>query len=103
MCPRNVSYSLTSIPIYRCRLRGKKWKNPGKIFLDSQSFQDTRLTSNWEIFLQELSEPETVTSPSQVTIMLRKYRAFDNSLDGFHEITLQSPSFTELRETVSIV
>lgn len=81
----------------RCRLRMKKWKNPGKILLDSQSFQDLCLTPNWELCLQELNEPENVTSPSQVTLMVKQFK----SNSDIFEITLENPSFAELREKLS--
>ncbi|XP_034232317.1 ubiquitin carboxyl-terminal hydrolase 47 isoform X2 [Thrips palmi] len=89
------------IPFDRCRLRGKKWKDPGKIYLDSQSFQDLQFDSNWEMFLQELDEPENVTSTTQVTVMLKRFSITGRSVDDFHEITIQSPSFSELKEIVS--
>lgn len=88
--------------IYRCRLRVKKWKNPGKILLDSQSFHNIGLSSNWELFLQELDEPENVTSPSQVTVMLMRFSNSNSPIGDYHEITLQSSSFNELKEIVSV-
>lgn len=80
----------------------KKWKTPGKILLDSQPFRNMGLSSNWELFLQELSEPENVTSPSQVTVMLMRFSNSNNPIGDYHEITLQSSSFNELKEIVSV-
>ncbi|KAJ1523753.1 hypothetical protein ONE63_001586 [Megalurothrips usitatus] len=87
----------------RCRLRCKKWKNPGKILLDSQSFKDLRLAANWELFLQELDEPENVTSPSQVTLILKRFSSSNRASHEFHELTLQGSSFSELQETLSSI
>lgn len=86
---------------FRCRLRAKKWKDPGKIYLDSQSFQELQFVSNWEMFLQELDEPENVTSATQVTVILKRFSITGRSIDDFHEITIQSTSFNELKEAVS--
>lgn len=71
--------------------------------MDSQSFQELQFVSNWEMFLQELDEPENVTSTSQVTVMLKRFSITGRSINDFHEITIQSSSFSELKETVSIL
>lgn len=89
------------IPSDRCRLRGKKWKDPGKIYLDSQSFNELKFIPNWEMFLQELDEPENVTSASQVTVILKRFSITGRSIIDFHEVTIQSSSFSDLKETVS--
>ncbi|XP_043218154.1 ubiquitin carboxyl-terminal hydrolase 47-like isoform X1 [Amphibalanus amphitrite] len=77
------------IPMNRCRLRKKSWKNPGKIYLDTYKFNDqVPLYPNWEIFLQELPSAEEVEGDGQLSLFCRRFHPGTYTLDDLHEVTL---------------
>ncbi|XP_046669066.1 ubiquitin carboxyl-terminal hydrolase 47-like isoform X1 [Homalodisca vitripennis] len=86
----------------RCRMRKKNWKNVGRIYLDSQVWvDDVMVYSNGDVFLQELSEPDTVTSTNQLSLFVRHWHPATLTLDPFHEIVLDSYYVDELKEKLS--
>lgn len=76
--------NLLATPYNRCRLREKSWKKPKKVYLDDQKFGDEiLLPCNLEMYLQELTEPETVTSNNQVVVFLRRFSPAELTLGPF--------------------
>ncbi|XP_069705284.1 ubiquitin carboxyl-terminal hydrolase 47 isoform X2 [Periplaneta americana] len=94
-------YSI-DIPYERCRLRKKSWKNPAKVYLDDQRFEDDiSLFPNWEMFLQELPEPEKVTSSSQLVLFVRRWCPATLELKSFQEVLLDGSTVEELKAKLS--
>ncbi|XP_067012676.1 ubiquitin carboxyl-terminal hydrolase 47 isoform X2 [Anabrus simplex] len=90
------------IPFERCRLRKKSWKNPAKVYLDDQRFDDDiSLFSNWEMFLQELPGPEVVTSHSQLLLFVRRWCPSSLELKPFDEVLLDGTTVEELKSKLS--
>ncbi|XP_076350596.1 ubiquitin carboxyl-terminal hydrolase 47-like isoform X3 [Tachypleus tridentatus] len=90
------------IPLNRCRLRKKCWKNPGTIYLDIERFEtDIPLFANWEVFLEILTEAEKFTSKSQVATFTRWWHPSTYQLDPFVEVVLNVLSVEELRDKLS--
>ncbi|XP_014675692.1 PREDICTED: ubiquitin carboxyl-terminal hydrolase 47-like [Priapulus caudatus] len=55
------------IPLNRCRLRKKNWKNPGSVYLDWQKYEEhIPIFSNWDVFVELLSGPEKLVSEGQL-------------------------------------
>nr|CAD7196168.1 unnamed protein product [Timema douglasi] len=90
----NISYD-------RCRLRKKSWKNPGKVYLDTQKFEDISLFANWEMFLQELPGPEPATSSIQLLLFVRQWCPSTLELKPFDEVLLDGTTISELKEKIS--
>ncbi|XP_021936857.1 ubiquitin carboxyl-terminal hydrolase 47-like isoform X2 [Zootermopsis nevadensis] len=93
-------YSI-DIPYDRCRLRKKSWKNPAKIYLDHQQFEDIGLFPNWEMFLQELPEPEKVTSNDQLVLFVRHWCPAELELKPLQEVVFDGSSVEELKTKLS--
>lgn len=90
------------IPIDRCRLRKKTWKNPGSIYLDSQVYEDdVPIFANWEVFLQILEDDEQMMSSSQLAIFVRQWHPSTIELENFQEIFLTQQTVEELKEKIS--
>lgn len=86
----------------RSRLRNKNWKNPGKVLLDDQRFvEDVPVKSNWELFLQDLSEGEKVTKASQLCLFVKRWCPSTFTLTPFHEVVLDRPTMDELKEKLA--
>ncbi|XP_063244790.1 ubiquitin carboxyl-terminal hydrolase 47 isoform X2 [Bacillus rossius redtenbacheri] len=94
-------YSI-DIPFERCRLRKKSWKNPAKVYLDDQRFDDDiTLFPNWELFLQELPGPEPVTSSTQLVLFVRRWSPAAFRLEPFQEVLLDSSLVEEFKAKLS--
>ncbi|XP_050304675.1 ubiquitin carboxyl-terminal hydrolase 47, partial [Anthonomus grandis grandis] len=90
------------IPYNRCRLREKSWKKPKKVYLDDQKFgDDISLPYNFELYLQELTEPESVTSNNQVVVFLRRFHPAELTLGPFQEAVLDLLTMDDLKTKVS--
>ncbi|XP_036399322.1 ubiquitin carboxyl-terminal hydrolase 47 isoform X2 [Megalops cyprinoides] len=90
------------LSIERFRLRKKTWKNPGTVFLDYHVYEeDINISSNWEVFLEVLDEPEKMKSMSQLAILTRRWRPAHMKLEPFQEVVLESSSVDELKEKLS--
>ncbi|XP_060694981.1 ubiquitin carboxyl-terminal hydrolase 47 isoform X3 [Hemiscyllium ocellatum] len=88
----------------RFRLRKKTWKNPGTIFLDYHIYEeDINISTNWEVFLEALNEPEKMKSLSQLAVLTRRWRPSCMKLDPFQEIVLESSSVEELKEKLHAI
>jgi len=86
----------------KCRLRKKNWKNVGRVYLDSQTWvDDVTVYANGDIFLQELDEPETVTSTSQLSLFVRLWHPSTLTLDPFEELILDGFSIEDFKEKLS--
>nr|CAD7439732.1 unnamed protein product [Timema bartmani] len=96
--PYSVS---TKLALEWCRLRKKSWKNPGKVYLDSQKFEDISLFANWEMFLQELPGPEPATSSIQLLLFVRQWCPSTLELKPFDEVLLDGTTISELKEKIS--
>uniref|UniRef100_A0A8C3A865 Ubiquitin carboxyl-terminal hydrolase 47 n=1 Tax=Cyclopterus lumpus TaxID=8103 RepID=A0A8C3A865_CYCLU len=84
------------------RLRKKTWKNPGTVFLDYHVYEeDISISSNWEVFLEVLNEPEKMKSMSQLAILTRRWSPTTMKLGPFQEVILESSSVEELKEKLS--
>uniref|UniRef100_A0A673MHA3 Ubiquitin carboxyl-terminal hydrolase 47 n=1 Tax=Sinocyclocheilus rhinocerous TaxID=307959 RepID=A0A673MHA3_9TELE len=89
------------ISIDRFRLRKKTWKNPGTVFLDYHVYEeDINISSNWEVFLEVLEEPERMKSMSQLAVLTRRWCPAQMNLEAFREVVLESSSVEELKEKV---
>ncbi|GFY64316.1 ubiquitin carboxyl-terminal hydrolase 47 [Trichonephila inaurata madagascariensis] len=85
------------IPLNRCRLRKKSWKNPGCIYFDHQRFEkDIPVNANWEMFLEVLPDAEPVASNKQLTLFSRLWHPAAYKLDPFKEIVLDDTKFETL-------
>ncbi|XP_048401625.1 ubiquitin carboxyl-terminal hydrolase 47 isoform X3 [Stegostoma tigrinum] len=92
------------LSIDRFRLRKKTWKNPGTIFLDYHIYEeDINISSNWEVFLEALNEPEKMKSLSQLAVLTRRWRPSCMMLEPFKEIVLESSSVEELKEKLHTI
>uniref|UniRef100_A0A671LLC1 Ubiquitin carboxyl-terminal hydrolase 47 n=1 Tax=Sinocyclocheilus anshuiensis TaxID=1608454 RepID=A0A671LLC1_9TELE len=90
------------ISIDRFRLRKKTWKNPGTVFLDYHVYEeDINISSNWEVFLEVLEEPERMKSMSQLAVLTRRWCPAQMKLEVFREVVLESSSVEELKEKLS--
>uniref|UniRef100_A0A8C1K5R9 Ubiquitin carboxyl-terminal hydrolase 47 n=1 Tax=Cyprinus carpio TaxID=7962 RepID=A0A8C1K5R9_CYPCA len=86
----------------RFRLRKKTWKNPGTVFLDYHVYEeDINISSNWEVFLEVLEEPERMKSMSQLAVLTRRWCPAQMKLEAFREVVLESSSVEELKEKLS--
>ncbi|MEE6498809.1 hypothetical protein FKM82_003239 [Ascaphus truei] len=87
------------LSIDRFRLRKKTWKNPGTVFLDYHVYEnESSISSNWEIFLEMLDESEKMKSMTQLSLLTKRWRPSQLTLDPFQEIVLESASVDELKE-----
>uniref|UniRef100_A0A8B9JMR0 Ubiquitin carboxyl-terminal hydrolase 47 n=1 Tax=Astyanax mexicanus TaxID=7994 RepID=A0A8B9JMR0_ASTMX len=90
------------LSIDRFRLRKKTWKNPGTVFLDYHVYEeDINISSNWEVFLEVLEEPERMKSMSQLAVLTRRWCPAQMKLEPFREVVLESSSVDELKEKLS--
>ncbi|KAG8235553.1 hypothetical protein J437_LFUL015393 [Ladona fulva] len=115
------------IPIERCRLRKKCWKNPGKVFIDNQRFHnDINLLGNWEMFIQEMPPPKEKTAvggesekekeavveekpkhdnektdPDQLCLFVRRWHPDKLELGNLEEVVLNDSSVQKLKEKLS--
>ncbi|KAJ8412867.1 hypothetical protein AAFF_G00104490 [Aldrovandia affinis] len=90
------------LSIDRFRLRKKTWKNPGTVFLDYHVYEeDINISSNWEVFLEVLDEPEKMKSMSQLAVLTRRWSPAHMRLEAFREVVLESSSVEELKEKLS--
>uniref|UniRef100_A0A8C2BQH2 Ubiquitin carboxyl-terminal hydrolase 47 n=1 Tax=Cyprinus carpio TaxID=7962 RepID=A0A8C2BQH2_CYPCA len=86
----------------RFRLRKKTWKNPGTVFLDYHVYEeDINISSNWEVFLEVLEEPERMKSMSQLAVLTRRWCPAQMKLEAFREVVLESSSVEKLKEKLS--
>uniref|UniRef100_A0A669DY37 Ubiquitin carboxyl-terminal hydrolase 47 n=1 Tax=Oreochromis niloticus TaxID=8128 RepID=A0A669DY37_ORENI len=92
------------LSIDRVRLRKKTWKNPGTVFLDYHVYEeDISISSNWEVFLEVLDEPEKMKSMSQLAVLTRRWSPSTMKLGPFQEVILESSSVEELKEKVCLL
>ncbi|XP_061169219.1 ubiquitin carboxyl-terminal hydrolase 47-like isoform X6 [Saccostrea echinata] len=90
------------IPLERCRLRKKTWRNPGTVYVDNQIYEDeVHIFANWEVFLQILDGPEEMNTTSQLAIFVRRWRPSTYELDPFQEVILSSQTVDDLKEKIS--
>ncbi|XP_061169220.1 ubiquitin carboxyl-terminal hydrolase 47-like isoform X7 [Saccostrea echinata] len=90
------------IPLERCRLRKKTWRNPGTVYVDNQIYEDeVHISANWEVFLQILGGPEEMNTTSQLAIFVRRWRPSTYELDLFQEVILSSQTVDDLKEKIS--
>lgn len=95
---------MLDVPYNKCRLRDKSWKKPRKVYLDHQKFgDDIILTSNMEIYLQDLPDVETVTSDTQAVVFIRRWYPSTLTLGNLTEINLETSHVNELRKRLSEV
>lgn len=87
------------IPLSRCRLRKKTWKNAGTVYLDNQLYEeDITIYANWEVFLEVLEGPEQVKSTSQLSLFVRRWRTSTYKLEPFQEVILSQQTTEHLKE-----
>ncbi|CAH0547726.1 unnamed protein product [Brassicogethes aeneus] len=88
----------------KCRLRDKSWKKPRKVYLDDQIFgDDIIMTSNMDIYLQELHTFETVTSDTSAVLFVRRWCPSTLQLERLQEIAMDTQSVDEMRQRISDV
>ncbi|XP_047662512.1 ubiquitin carboxyl-terminal hydrolase 47 isoform X1 [Tachysurus fulvidraco] len=90
------------LSIDRFRLRKKTWKNPGTVFLEYHVYEeDINISSNLEVFLEVLDEPERMKSMSQLAVLTRRWCPAQMKLEPFREVVLESSSVDELKEKLN--
>nr|XP_039253989.1 ubiquitin carboxyl-terminal hydrolase 47-like [Styela clava] len=93
----------------KIRLRKKCWRNPGKIFLETDVFgTDIIIASNPDIFLEILEEPEKKVSHTQIAVYCRRWRPSTLTLDRIEEVILDPDtnnhhSVEELKNKLAIL
>ncbi|KAJ9585896.1 hypothetical protein L9F63_020459 [Diploptera punctata] len=93
---------VSTIGVSQCRLRKKSWKNPTKVCLDDERFDvDVSLFPNWEMFLQELPEPEKVKSDNLLVLFVRRWCPSTLELKPFDEVILDGTTVDELKAKLS--
>lgn len=66
--------NMLDIPYNKCRLRERNWKKPKRAYLEDQRFDREIIVSpNVDLFLQELNEPDPVTSAEQTIYFVRQW------------------------------
>uniref|UniRef100_A0A8C4I497 Ubiquitin carboxyl-terminal hydrolase 47 n=1 Tax=Dicentrarchus labrax TaxID=13489 RepID=A0A8C4I497_DICLA len=102
LLPQLKEHCKLDLSIDRVRLRKKTWKNPGTVFLDYHVYEeDISISSNWEVFLEVLNEPEKMKSMSQLAVLTRRWSPATMKLGPFQEVILESSSVEELKEKLS--
>lgn len=81
--------NMLDIPYERLRLRKKSWKYPGRVYLDTEKLN---VSSNWEVFIQALDEPEIIVNNEQIIIFGRRWCPSTWELQGFKEFALDKDS-----------
>lgn len=93
---------MLEIPHSKCRLRERNWKKPKRVYLDDQRFdRDINVTPNVDLFLQELTESEPVTSAEQTVYFVRQWCSSTLTLKDFHEVVLNNNTMEELKQKIS--
>ncbi|KAG7274443.1 hypothetical protein CRUP_033599 [Coryphaenoides rupestris] len=99
LLPQLKEHCKLELSIDRFRLRKKTWKNPGTVFLDYHVYEeDINISSNWEVFLEILDEPEKMKSMSQLAVLSRRWSPAHMRLEAFREVVLESSGVEELKE-----
>uniref|UniRef100_A0A8C5HBE9 Ubiquitin carboxyl-terminal hydrolase 47 n=1 Tax=Gouania willdenowi TaxID=441366 RepID=A0A8C5HBE9_GOUWI len=102
LLPQLKEQTKLDLSIDRVRLRKKTWKNPGTVFLDYHVYEeDISISSNWEVFLEVLDEPEKMKSMSQLAVLTRRWNPATMKLGPFQEVILESSGVEELKEKLS--
>ncbi|TSL68241.1 Ubiquitin carboxyl-terminal hydrolase 47 [Bagarius yarrelli] len=102
LLPQLQDHCKLEISIDRFRLRKKTWKNPGTVFLEYHVYEeDINISSNWEVFLEILDEPERMKSMSQLAVLTRRWCPAQMKLEPFREVVLESSSVDELKEKLN--
>ncbi|XP_064628944.1 ubiquitin carboxyl-terminal hydrolase 47-like [Lineus longissimus] len=92
------------IPLNRCRLRKKTWKNPGEVYIDSRVYvDDVPIFDNWEIFVEVLNGEEKLTKPSHYAIYIRRWRPSKYELEPFDEIVIDSSAMDEFKNNLNLL
>ncbi|WAR06828.1 UBP47-like protein [Mya arenaria] len=90
------------IPIERCRLRKKTWKNPGSIYTDRQVYEDEiPIYPNWEVFMEILDCEETLVSASQLAVYTRRWFPAKYELGPFEEVVISEHTVEQLKTKIS--
>ncbi|XP_012279277.1 ubiquitin carboxyl-terminal hydrolase 47 [Orussus abietinus] len=93
------------IPYERCRLRKKKNKTMSQVFLADQKLEDLmNLTyPPSDLVVQELPDVDTVTSPEQIVMFVRRWSYWKTQLGPYQEIVLEEKSIESLKEAMSAI
>ncbi|XP_053398003.1 ubiquitin carboxyl-terminal hydrolase 47-like isoform X2 [Mercenaria mercenaria] len=90
------------VPLDRCRLRKKTWKNPGTIYVDKQVYEEEiPIYPNWEVFLEILDGPEQMLSSAQLAVYLRRWYPSKYELGPFEEVVITEQTVEELKKKIS--
>lgn len=92
-----------NIPLDKCRLRKKNFKNPAKIFLDNQKFHDDIiLTQSLEVILQEYDQnSQIVDDPDDIVLFIRRWYPSKMALGPYQEVFINNK--TEFKSLLSEV
>ncbi|KAJ4946982.1 hypothetical protein JOQ06_009025 [Pogonophryne albipinna] len=102
LLPQLKEHCKLDLSIESVRLRKKTWKNPGTVFLDYHVYEeDISISSNWEVFLEVLNDPEKMKSMSQLAVLSRRWSPSTMKLGPFQEVILESSNVEELKEKLS--
>uniref|UniRef100_A0A6P7GLW5 Ubiquitin carboxyl-terminal hydrolase 47 n=1 Tax=Diabrotica virgifera virgifera TaxID=50390 RepID=A0A6P7GLW5_DIAVI len=94
---------MLDIPYHKCRLREKSWKKPKRVYLDDQRFDKDIIviSSNVDVFLQELSDTDPVTTREQCVLFVRQWCPSTLTLQPFQEVVLDHLTMEDLKKKLS--
>ncbi|XP_073239295.1 ubiquitin carboxyl-terminal hydrolase 47-like [Porites lutea] len=90
------------VPVENLRMRRKNWKNPGRVYVDSQVFEENiQVYASFEVFLEILEGPERMTSADQLSLYVRHWHPSTLTIDPPKEVVLKESLVEHLKEAMS--
>lgn len=89
------------VPLENLRLRRKNWKNPGRVYVDNQVFEENiKVYASFEVFLEILEGPERMTSPDYLSLYVRHWHPSTLTLDVPKEVVLEESTVEHLKQEI---
>lgn len=83
-------------------MRRKNWKNPGRVYVDSEVFEENiQVYASFEVFLEILEGPERMTSADQLSLYVRHWHPSTLTIDPPKEVVLKESLVEHLKEAMS--
>lgn len=90
------------VPLENLRLRRKNWKNPGRVYVDTQVFEENiQVYASFEVFLEILEGPERMTSSESLSIYVRQWHPSTLTLGAPKEVVLKESLVELLKEEMN--
>ncbi|XP_073239292.1 ubiquitin carboxyl-terminal hydrolase 47-like [Porites lutea] len=90
------------VPVENLRMRRKNWKNPGRVYVDSQVFEENiQVYASFQVFLEILEGPERMTSADQLSLYVRHWHPSTLTIDPPKEVVLEESLVEYLKEAMS--